>query len=258
MLKVLSLGAGVQSTTMALMAAAGELDEMPDCAIFSDTGWEPKSVYEHLERLMKVLPFPVHIVQHGNIREDIISELGMVEKRRVYVPWHLVRPNGEKTIGKRECTAQYKLNPIRRKIVELNGGKRKKGATEVWIGISMDEIFRMKPSKVQYILNKWPLIDKRMSRTDCIRWLDKHGWSAPKSSCIGCPFRSRDQWISLEKEELKDAIEMDELIRNQFPDRGQQFIHSSGRPLKDLDLRNAAELGQIDLFNNECEGMCGV
>lgn len=41
-LRALSLGAGVQSTTMALMAAHGEIGPMPDCAIFADTGWEPK------------------------------------------------------------------------------------------------------------------------------------------------------------------------------------------------------------------------
>ena len=38
MLRVISLGAGVQSTTMALMAAHGEIGPMPDCAIFADTG----------------------------------------------------------------------------------------------------------------------------------------------------------------------------------------------------------------------------
>ena len=48
-LRTISLGAGVQSTTMALMAARGEIGPMPDCAIFADTGWEPKQVYEHLD-----------------------------------------------------------------------------------------------------------------------------------------------------------------------------------------------------------------
>jgi hypothetical protein len=43
-LRVLSLGAGVQSTTMALLAAHGEIGPMPDCAIFADTGWEPRAV----------------------------------------------------------------------------------------------------------------------------------------------------------------------------------------------------------------------
>ena len=59
-LRVLSLGAGVQSTTLALMAAHGEIDPMPDCAIFADTGWEPSAMQGHLAWLMSgnVLPFP--------------------------------------------------------------------------------------------------------------------------------------------------------------------------------------------------------
>lgn len=74
-LRALSLGAGVQSTTMALMAAHGETGPMPDCAIFADTGWETKAVYEHFEWLMSpnVLPFPVHIVSAGNIRDNLMD-----------------------------------------------------------------------------------------------------------------------------------------------------------------------------------------
>ena len=74
-LRVLSLGAGVQSTTLALMAAHGEIGPMPDCAIFANTGWEPKAVYEHLAWLNSpnVLPFPVHIVTAGNIREGFVK-----------------------------------------------------------------------------------------------------------------------------------------------------------------------------------------
>lgn len=74
MLRVLSLGAGVQSTTMALMAAHGEIGPMPDCAIFSDTGWEPKAVYDHLEWLEQQLPFPVHRVERGNISAALPME----------------------------------------------------------------------------------------------------------------------------------------------------------------------------------------
>ncbi|ANS02942.1 hypothetical protein [uncultured Mediterranean phage uvDeep-CGR0-AD1-C123] len=47
MLEVISLGAGVQSSVMALMAAHGELP-IPECAIFADTQFEPRQVYEHL------------------------------------------------------------------------------------------------------------------------------------------------------------------------------------------------------------------
>ena len=56
---VLNLGAGVQSSCLALMAAMGEVKPMPDFAVFADTQAEPKSVYDWLDWLEKQLPFPV-------------------------------------------------------------------------------------------------------------------------------------------------------------------------------------------------------
>ena len=53
-MRLLSLGAGVQSTVLALMAAEGTLPGL-DGAIFADTRWEPRRVYDHLDRLEKVL-----------------------------------------------------------------------------------------------------------------------------------------------------------------------------------------------------------
>lgn len=75
LLRALSLGAGLQSTTMALMAAHGENGPMPDYAIFADTGWEPTAVYDHLAWLMSpnVLPFLIHIVSAGNIRDQLMA-----------------------------------------------------------------------------------------------------------------------------------------------------------------------------------------
>ena len=71
-LTVISLGGGVQSSVMALMASGGAFDRVPDCAIFADTRWEPPSVYEHLEWLAGQLRFPVHVVDNGrSLREDV-------------------------------------------------------------------------------------------------------------------------------------------------------------------------------------------
>ena len=58
-LRILSLGAGVQSSTLALMIEKGEVP-MVDAAIFSDTFGEPKAVYEWLEWLKKQLSFPIY------------------------------------------------------------------------------------------------------------------------------------------------------------------------------------------------------
>jgi len=70
---IISLGAGVQSSTMALMAAAGEIGPMPVAAIFADTQGEPQEVYDYLEYLKPLLPFPVHVVTAGNIEKRFFS-----------------------------------------------------------------------------------------------------------------------------------------------------------------------------------------
>lgn len=261
MLTVISLGAGVQSTTMALMAAHGEITPMPDCAIFADTGWEPRAVYQHLAwlRSPNVLPFPVHIVSAGNLRDDAIAKTNTTGQRFAAVPWFTLSPHGKEGMGRRQCTKEYKLRPIQRKIVEFLGG-RPKGGAEVWVGISTDEAIRMRPSRVQYIVNRYPLIDAAMSRRDCLSWIEARGYPRPpKSSCIGCPFHSDAEWRALTPDEFAEAIDVDRAIRRPIRGiRAQQFMHRKCVPLDQVDLSTAEDRGQLNLFNNECEGMCGV
>lgn len=263
-IRVISLGAGVQSTTLALMAAEGEIGPMPDCAIFADTGWEPKAVYAHLERLIKSLPFPVYIVQKGNLRNDLIASVNSDGHRFAAVPWFTA--NGG--MGRRQCTAEYKIRPIAIKIRQLMGygkGQRvsKNDTAEVWIGISTDEIQRMKDARDKWQVNRWPLIEKNLSRRDCIAWLEKKGWNAPKSSCIGCPYHSDAMWRDMKDNDpvsWEDAVEVDIAIRDSGSKwRHQQFMHRSLKPLSDVDLSTPSERGQTEFgFLQECDGMCGV
>lgn len=258
-LRAISLGAGVQSTTMALMAAHGEIGPMPDCAIFADNGWEPAAVYEHLRWLMSpnVLPFPVHIVSAGNLRNDTLANVN-TGQRVAAVPWFTLSPRGKPGMGRRQCTKEYKVRPIQRKIVEMLGG-RPRGGAEVWIGISKDEAIRMRPSRVKYIINRHPLIELTKARRDCLSWLTGHGYPRPpKSACVGCPFHDDDGWRVLTKDEFADAAFVDRAIRDQPGMRGRQYMHSQRIPLDEVDLSMPAEHGQLDLFLNECEGMCGI
>lgn len=264
-LRVLSLGAGVQSTTLALMAAHGEIEPMPDCAVFADTGAEPRAVYEHLEWLTSanVLPFPVHVVTAGNLREVIGKQRPRGKYARIDIP-AFVKPSGMIT---RSCTKNFKIEPIRRKVRQIAGLYRKRSpkhaVVEQWIGISLDEAHRMKPSGEPWVEHRWPLIEKRMSRVDCLNWMKMNDYpTPPKSSCTFCPFHSDAQWRNLTKEEFADAVEVDRLLRNpKGPQRiakGELYLHRSHVPLDEVDLSTDEERGQPDLFGNECEGMCGV
>ena len=116
-LTVISLGGGVQSSVMALMANEGAFDRIPDCAIFADTRWEPPSIYEHLAWLKDRLSFPLYVVDNGrSLREDVKALTNHSGSRNyVDIPVYLKGGDGEGDgIGRRQCTDNYKIRPIRR------------------------------------------------------------------------------------------------------------------------------------------------
>ena len=266
----LSLGAGVQSTTLALMAAHGAVAHA-GLRSFADTGWEPKAVYEHLDWLMSpnVLPFPDFIVGSGNMRENLLAA-GRGE-RWASIPAFArsVDRRGNVSIGmiRRQCTGDYKIEPIRRKVRELVELTRKRSPTfavvEQWTGISFDEVIRMKPSREAWQRNRWPLIEERMTRRDCLAWRRERGYpDPPKLACIGCPFHDNSRWRAMrdhDEEAWRYAIDVDRAIRTGIRGiRGEVYLHRSGVPLDEADLSTLADHGQLDLWPNECEGMCGV
>lgn len=242
---IISLGAGVQSSTMALMAAAGEITPMPKCAIFADTQAEPKSVYVWLNWLEKQLPFPVYRVTAGRLTDFLFDGYRGKVGRFVHLPTY--GSNGG--MGFRACTADFKIGPIRKEV------RRLCRHCILWIGISTDESSRMKDSQVGYIENRWPLVELRMNRHECQQWLTTHyGKTAPKSACTYCPFHSDSAWRAIRAGgDWPQVVEIDRRLNG----RGE-FLHSSLKPISEVDFSTEEERGQLNMFNNECEGLCGV
>lgn len=266
-IRVLSLGAGVQSSALLYMMIDGIIPKA-DHAIFADTGWEPAQVYEHLDYL-KELMIPAGITFHqvsaGNIREDALSG-----KRFASMPFYVRNEDGTKGIVRRQCTAEYKIQPLikkQREIAGLKPGQRHKNhlMTTV-IGISYDESQRMRDPAFPWLLNDYPLVDRRITRQDCIDYANKYGYrTPPRSACIGCPFKSNYEWRRLKDEmptEWQDAVEFDQAIRRTETKSkrltGSLFLHKDAVPLTEADLRTDQEKGIFTLFDQECEGMCGV
>lgn len=264
-LRILSLGAGVQSSTLALMINKGEVP-MVDAAIFADTGGEPKAVYDWLEWLRKQLSYPVYIVSKGNLRQDMIDAIDGKYKFLSVPLFTRNAETGKKGLLRRQCTADYKILPVNKKVRELLGleknEKRKKGtAVEMLMGISMDEIYRVKPNRIKYITNVYPLIDLKMSRKNCMDWMEKNNYpKPPRSACTFCPFHSNEEWrkVRENKEEWDKVIELDRLIRKGTKKNTDEvFLHKDCLPIDQVNLEDKKD-DQIDLFNNECEGMCGI
>lgn len=278
-LRVLSLGAGVQSTTLLLLSAEGALPKL-DAAIFADTGWEPGSVYDHLDRLEREIAkpagIPIRRVASGNIRDDALNP----EARFAQMPLYVRSHGGGQGMLRRACTAEYKVKPIKEQVRKLLGYPHPKPVpngtfAEQWIGISVDEASRAArmSDDVQYMRSEFPLLFLRggsnprgggWTRNDCIRYLTDRGFQdTPKSACVGCPYTGNARWRKIRDErpgEWADAVDFDARIRhgnaraiaNGTPLEGQAFLHRSRVPLAQapIDRVTAHEWSslQTDVF----------
>lgn len=242
-LRILSLGAGVQSTALYLMSCKGILPKL-HAAIFADTGWESFDTYLHLEWLESLMPvygIPIiRVVENAGIRNNLLD---CATTKFAAPPFYIKNKDGSTGMSRRQCTSEYKLRPIRRQIramLELRPQQRSpQGAVETWVGISTDEQFRAmryKPDRLQTMA--FPLIDLDMNRHDCIKWISLNfpGHVPKKSSCIGCPYHTTSEWRNLSPDEFRDACMVDEAIRTTRLIKGDAFLHRSCRPLSEIDF----------------------
>lgn len=246
----ISLGWGVQSTTLAVMVAFGDLPPV-DVAIHADTTHESKLTYEFAGRWTEWLE--KRGVKAVTVRGNYLDPLN--HRGCVSIPAYSVSTSGKGQLS-RHCTYEWKIAPIRRWLQANRNGQ----PVEQWIGISLDEFQRMKPSGVRYITNRYPLIEKHMTRRDCEMYLQTHGIEIPpRSSCVFCPFKSFSDWrhTKVTLDDWLGAVELDRLIRNARRNF-DTYLHPSRKPLEDIDLRSDVDRGQLSLWDDECTGLCGV
>jgi hypothetical protein len=264
---VISLGAGVQSSTMALMAASGAITPMPQAAIFADTQDEPASVYRWLDWLEGQVPFPVHRVTAGALRAAATNVRTSRKSGNTYIAISLpvYTKNGlERGQGRRQCTRTFKVDVIRRRLRELRAGRR----VVQWIGISWDEAIRMKPSRDKWCENRWPLVDMELSRDGCLRWMEDAGYpKPPRSACVYCPFHNDAEWARLRSEEpaeFEKAVAFERSLQAAYAAStaldSVPYLHASRAPLDAVTFRPRAHQTSLfgNNFGNECEGLCGV
>jgi hypothetical protein len=264
-MRFIAWGGGVQSTTLAVMSALGDLPRV-DAVIFADTGWEFSGTYQAVAFYTEFLTrhgLRVERVSAGNIKEDGI-------RPHIHIPfWTSGGPL------QRQCTKHFKIEPVARRIRELLGFHPSDpphppaGAAELWLGISLDEYLRMKRSRVSYIIYAYPLVmDKKMTRSDCKRYLQEHNLPIPpKSACVCCPYRSASDLLDIKSkapEEFAALLEFDWSIRHlklQGVHSSELYVWKGRQPLEEVNLEAAARRErhwkQLPLTATECEsGFC--
>ena len=246
---------------------------MPDCAIFVDTHWEPPSIYAHLEWLKGQLRFLLHVVDNGrSLRENVKARTNHSGScNYVDIPVYLKGSDDQgDAIGRRQCTENYKIRPVRRKIRELLGlgkGQRVPAGTavELWLGISTDEAVRTKTFRDSWMENRYPVIKSGMSRRDGIDWwADRYDRPLERSACVARPFQSRSRRVETKRkwpELFREAVEIDANLRDKLAFAKEPHLRPLRLPLAEAVGHDEADLGAGGLrdgYGNECEGHCGV
>jgi hypothetical protein len=282
---VLNLGAGVQSTTLYLMFNSGELDVKLDCAIFADTGEEPKAVYEHVRWLQSLNGIPILVRSAGRLGDDL--QRGRDDKggRVAAIPAFTSSPDDDDDEGgrtMRQCSKEYKVEvierTIRREIVGLAPHKHIPADVKItqYVGISIDEAGRFDRLSRRRTLGtmRAPLIEHHMTRKDCLDWLRERGnvpHEVPRSACVFCPFHDDAEWMRVKSvpEDWARAVEVDEALRvegnvvNRNMDV-KMYVHRSCQPLVNISFSPKPEDKQDSFgfwrssFTRECMGVCGV
>ncbi len=235
MIKIISLGWGVQSFALTVMSATGVLRKV-DYAIHADTGFE-RSETRALAK--KWTPW---IENHGIKVITVRPTTASVSfQKAVWMPVYTVEiGNQSKGILRRQCTERWKIRPIN-KWIRNNIGEQ----VEKWIGFSCDEIRRVKFKTDKWGKPAYSFIDSLpLTRAEIIQWLEENGFDVPqKSSCIICPFHNDDEWHEIRKSpsDWGTALEMDLKIRYMRPGY-LCYLHQDRRPLSEIKFPEEKQL----------------
>lgn len=256
-MKILSCGAGMQSTALALMSCENKRDgikykEVPiyDAIIYCDLGHEPQWVYKQVDFIKEkceAVKIPFYIL-NTHLYQDYIDNFG--KKRVVSIPFWTIDENGKKGKMMRNCTLDYKINEIikfvRRNILQYKKGQRTKKedlkAHEMHLGFSCEEQKRCKDNPHKMFVNKFPLVEMGLSRADNYKYiLEVWGLETKASACNICPFHTnyffqylRDNY----KEDYQELIKFDELLEKGQPNtkiKSKLYISKSRKRINNLN-----------------------
>lgn len=276
---ILSLGAGVQSTTLYLMLMRGEVLPAIDAAIFADTGEEPEAVYQHLEWLKSLRGPQIITTSIGRLGDHLMHGRNSTGGRFASIPAFTKGASGKVGKIRRQCTREYKVGPveraIRRQVLGLKPRCRIPKDQHVlqYIGISLDEAGRaVRVQKrfdedIRWGTVRFPLIEKQMTRADCLAWLRAFGvpHEVPRSACVFCPYHDNAEWLRLKTNDpaaWRRIVQIDEAMRvpGNVLNRGldqQLFLHRSCKPIAEISFTDPEDREHQDGMRPECEGMCG-
>ena len=238
---IMSFGGGVN--TVALMVLLVEENSPLDEVVFADTGGEVPETYRAVEAACEYLSehgIPLTIVKKRIKGRDLYDTAA----HRKVIP----------SVKWRWSTRDFKVRPIHAHYKELGGHINQ------YIGIAYDEIHRMKDSRVPFVTNLYPLVDRKITRSGCVEIIERAGLPVPvKSGCFFCPFNSLDRWrwlLDVHPDLFERSVELEEGSKHFPRQRLTDQVYRHRDTLTLAELRDRLRAGEAVALN-EAEASCG-
>lgn len=243
-----SSGGGVQSAAIAALIVQGHL--RPDLAVIVDTEREQSTTWSYMDEVISPALESVGVILH-RVRKSEFEHRDLYGGKDGDTLLMPVFTTQSGDVGKltNYCSSYWK-----REIVKRWANAQGVKAVDNWLGISVDEMTRIAAVRGKKWANRYPLVERRMNRGDCVALVKRMGWpAAPRSSCVQCPNHTQGEWRDIRDNKPEDwrlAVETDRAIRMRDP---HAFLHADCVPLDqaELDERNGV------LFGHNCtSGQC--
>lgn len=226
MKKFISLSGGVESSTMCVL-----FGDKAD-AIFSDTEFEHKEIYDRLDKVEQFVK--------ENIRSDF--KVHRIKHEKYSLPEYIKESKFYPSFMSRFCTRMFKIETIDRFL-----NKYKESGCELMIGLNADERDNRTGNhgNKKFIKYSYPLVDKNLNRAQCenilqtINLYPEFPVYMRRGGCIGCYYKSDNEFMAmalLNPTEFKIV----EDLENEIQDKRDKFF-SIKQKMSMKELREKAE-----------------
>ena len=267
-MKILSCGAGMQSTALALISCENKLAAIQghpaphpivpiyDAVLFCNLGMEPPWVLAQVDFIQRacesagirfeVLDAPLYA--------DFMKNFG--ERRTISIPWWTVSSDGHKSKMPRNCTIDYKVEVIskfvRWTLLGYRKGQRLRSedhkSHEMHMGFSFEEQRRCKENPNPMFVNRFPLVDMGWTRADSYAYIkDVWGLETKASACTFCPFHKNYFFRHLKLHYPKDCqnvVDFDDMLERMQPHspiRNEVYLSRSRKRIRNLEPEDCAD-----------------
>ena len=260
-----AFGGGRQSTAILILIAQEKLPR-PDHIVMANTSREATSTWDYMERyslpLMQSLGLDFHLAPHSLARRDMYNDKG-----KPAIPAFTRAGKLRMSV----CSGEWKRDVMQRYLKKMGYGPKRH--VTVWIGYSLDEITRVKPSLRKWCEHAFPLVGLnmpsdyrhlRLRAGECRRIVQEFGWpDPPRSSCWMCPHRTNEEWVFLKENyplDWEKAVKLErEMNEHDLRSEGL-FLHRQRVPLNTVDFSELDANNELDLPGLEscASGYCFV